>query len=200
MPVELYVALSGFAGSARAYAQMAADARDDTGLRGAAGRLVAQAREIDALVSGAGAPSVQDPWRLTQEHVARLSNLYTLGYVARGVTRGAISQASRTAPAASVIGSGRFRWRGRVDGSDYIMLQNSQVTIRHIEYRSIRDTSYDLPVPLPQRSLQLTLTKLKGRGNVEIVRQPSAENNYTLTVLIEDTPSGDDFYEFEVVW
>ena len=53
---------------------------------------------------------------------------------------------------------------------------------------------------LPQQPMQLKLTKLKGRGSVEIVRQPSEENEYILAVLVEDPAGGDDLYEFEVVW
>jgi hypothetical protein len=35
---------------------------------------------------------------------------------------------------------------------------------------------------------------------VELVQQPSASNNYTAAVLIEDSAAGADFYEFELSW
>jgi hypothetical protein len=98
------------------------------------------------------------------------------------------------------VTAGRFHWRGRVDGSDYIMLQGNQVSISHLEDKYIQDASYELPVPLPQQAVQARLTKLKGRGSVEIVRQPMADNEYTLTVLIQNPAGGDDLYEFEVTW
>jgi hypothetical protein len=200
IPVELYVALAGFASSAKAYSQMAAEERDENGLRGSGRRLIAAAREIDALLSSAGPQSLQGPWRLAQEHVARLSNKFDLGYAFRGSSQDTMVQASRPSQVAPKTIGGTFRWRGRVDGSDYIMLQGNQVTIRHIEFQSIRDASHELSSPLPQQPVQAQLKKLRGRGTVEIVRQPNAANNYTLTLLIEDQPSGDDSYEFEVIW
>lgn len=201
IPVELYVALGGFAGSARAYTQMAADRRDDAGLRSAAYRLVAQAMEIDALFGTSGVSSLRPAWRSVQENVALLSNAYPLVYTYSGSFRDAMTRgAGRTTALPAPAAGGRFRWHGRVDGSDYIMLHGNQVSISHLEDKFIQNASYELPVPLPQHPVQARLTKLKGRGNVEIVRQPTAENRYTLTVLIEDRAGGDDLYEFEVVW
>ncbi len=199
-PVELYVTLCGFAGSARAYSQMAADGREDAGLRSAAQRLVAQTREIDALFSTLGAANLQQSWRTVQEQVALLSSNYPLVYTYPGSFRDAMMRAGRAPTTPAPVSGGRFHWRGRVDGSDYIMVQGNQVTISHLEDKYIQDASYELPVPLPQQAVQARLTKLKGRGNVEIVRQPTADNRYTLTVLIQDPAGGDDLYEFEVAW
>ncbi len=212
-PVELYVALCGFAGSAKAYAQMAADQREEAGLQNAARTLVSHAKEIDGLFGSAGATDFYQPWRLVQDKVSLLNNAYPAGYGYRSGTRDAASLPSRTrtrdtAPvtpsatsaAAATSTSGRFHWQGRVDGSDYIMLQGSQVTVSHIEGAYISDATYSLQVPLPQQALQLKLTKVRGRGNVEIVREPTADNKYTLAVLVEDPRSGADLYEFEVAW
>jgi hypothetical protein len=200
IPVDLYVALSSFAGSTGAYSQMAADKREEAGLRSAAYRLVVQAMEIDTLFGTTGASSLRQAWRSVQENVALLSNAYPLVYTYSGNFRDAMTRSGRTTTVPAPATSGRFRWRGRVDGSDYIMLQGNQVSISHLEDKFVQDASYELPVPLPQQPVQARLTKLKGRGNVEIVRQPTAENRYTLTVLIEDPAGGDDLYEFEVVW
>ncbi len=200
VPVELYMSLSGFAGSATAYWQMAAERREESGLQSAARRLVTQAKEIDGLYTSLGVTDLQGSWRVVQDHVTRLSNAYSFGYAGAGSVRSATAAIPGTSPAATTSAGGRFRWRGRVDGSDYIMLQGSQVTIRHVEAGYIQDASHELPVPLPQQALQLKLTKIGGRGNVEIVRQPTAENKYTLVVLVEDPKAGADAYEFEVTW
>jgi hypothetical protein len=204
IPVELYVALCGFAGSTRAYSQMAADAREDAGLRSAAYRLVGQAMEIDALIGATGVSNVRQAWRVVQENVAALSNTYPLVYTYSGSFRDAMTRTGRATSIPTAIptttAGGRFHWRGRVDGSDYIMLQGNQVSISHLEDKYIQDATYELPTPLPQQPVQARLAKLRGRGNVEIVRQPSADNRYTLTVLVEDPAGGDDLYEFEVTW
>ena len=200
MPVDLYVALCGFAGSTRAYLQMAAEGREEAGLRSAAYRLVAQAMDIDALFGTTGASNVRQAWRAVQENVALLSNTYPLVYTYSGGFREAMTRTTRATAVPTAAARGRFRWRGRVDGSDYIMLQGNQVSISHLEDRYIQDATYELPAPLPQQPVQANLTKLKGRGTVEIVRQPTADNRYTLTVLIQDPAGGDDLYEFEVTW
>jgi hypothetical protein len=200
IPVDLYVALCGFAGSTRAYLQMAAEGREEAGLRSAAYRLVAQAMDIDTLFSTTGASNVRQAWRAVQENVALLSNTYPLVYTYSGSFRDAMTRTGRTTAVPTATPGGRFRWRGRVDGSDYIMLQGNQVSISHLEDRYIQDASYELPAPLPQQPVQAKLTKLKGRGTVEIVRQPAADNRYTLTVLIQDPAAGDDLYDFEVTW
>jgi len=200
MPVDLYVALCGFAGSTRAYLQMVAEGREEAGLRSAAYRLVAQAMDIDALFGTTGASNVRQAWRAVQENVALLSNTYPLVYTYSGGFREAMTRTTRATAVPTAAARGRFRWRGRVDGSDYIMLQGNQVSISHLEDRYIQDATYELPAPLPQQPVQANLTKLKGRGTVEIVRQPTADNRYTLTVLIQDPAGGDDLYEFEVTW
>ncbi len=200
MPVDLYVALCGFAGSTRAYLQMVAEGREEAGLRSAAYRLVAQAMDIDALFGTTGASNVRQAWRAVQENVALLSNTYPLVYTYSGSFREAMTRTTRATAVPAAAARGRFRWRGRVDGSDYIMLQGNQVSISHLEDRYIQDATYELPAPLPQQPVQANLTKLKGRGTVEIVRQPTADNRYTLTVLIQDPAGGDDLYEFEVTW
>ncbi len=200
LPVDLYTALCGFAGSTRAYAQMVADGREEAGLRSSAYRLVAQAMEVDALFGTSGVSNVRQAWRAVQENVALLSSAYPLVYTYAGNFRDAMTRPGRATATPTPTTGGRFHWRGRVDGSDYIMLQGNQVSISHLEDRYIQDASYELPVPLPQQPVQAKLAKLRGRGNVEIVRQPTAENRYTLTVLIEDPAGGDDLYEFEVTW
>jgi hypothetical protein len=95
---------------------------------------------------------------------------------------------------------GAFRWRGRVDGSDYIELRRDQVTVRHLQYQPITEADYNLRSPLPQRPVTVQLNKLQGRGKVVLSQQPSAANNYTVRVYIEDNEGGSDFYEFELIW
>ena len=95
---------------------------------------------------------------------------------------------------------GAFRWRGRVDGSDYIELCRDQVIVRHMQAQPITEADYTLRSPLPQRPVTVQLNKLQGRGKVVLSQQPSAANNYTVRVYIEDNQASNDFYEFELIW
>ncbi len=199
-PVELYVALAGFAATTKAYWQMTADGREEASLRNTARSIVSAAADIDNLIGGTQIEEIIAAWRLVQSNVFILSNAYNLGYRMRG--RSAYQDGRRGVGVTPDLpgSAGRFRWRGQVDGSDYVMLQGTKVTIRHLEFNPITGASYELPNPLPQAAVQVSLRKIKGRGTVEIVRQPIAENHYTVTVLIEDAAGGSDFYEFELTW
>ena len=72
--------------------------------------------------------------------------------------------------------------------------------IDHLESNPIRNANYSLPQPLPRSNVQVQLNKIRGRGNVELVEQPSAYNDFTATVLIEDPDPGADEYDFELTW
>ena len=95
---------------------------------------------------------------------------------------------------------GTFHWRGRVDGSDYIELRRDQVTVRHMQAQPITGADYNLRSPLPQRPVTVQLNRLQGRGKVVLYQQPSAANNYMVSVYLEDNQGGSDFYEFELIW
>ncbi|MEE9179401.1 MAG: hypothetical protein V3U22_00785, partial [Vicinamibacteria bacterium] len=54
--------------------------------------------------------------------------------------------------------------------------------------------------PLPESEVPVSLHKIDGRGNVELVQTPSSSNDYTAVVRIEDDKNGADTYEFELTW
>jgi hypothetical protein len=189
-PVDLFVALHSFAAATLAYRDMAADGRDEASLRSVASWLIARAGEIDSVLNRGDTRYIRNDWQLVQENLRRLSDRFNLGY-RRGMSGSWRGQRA---------GTGYFKWQGRVDGSDYIMVQGTRVTVRHIEARTIREASYDLPNPMPRRPVTVSLRKLRGRGTVEISQQPDASNNYTVEVYVEDPRQGDDIYEFELTW
>lgn len=195
--MRLYLALNNFASSASLYRRFADGFRREN-LRGGAKRLIDQAREIDGLFEHTGIfGHLRDDWRKAQREVATLANLFNLRY-----GHGFIGddEHGEHDDHGGHTGSGRLRWWGRVDDSDYISLRRDQLSIRHLRGREIRDSSYQLSAPLPRRPAIVQLRKLDGRGRVRIVQQPSIQNDYTAVVLIEDKKSGDDRYEFELVW
>jgi len=188
--MELYRALREFSNSARRYSEMTVEET----LRTEGRNLVLQAEKIDLMLDRSTV-DIRDDWAPVQNEVARLAG-------ALGVRYGS----NRTTRAPAVLDrdlerfAGRFRWQGRVDGSDYVRVRGNSVTIQHVEARNVADASYDLPSPLPRNPVNVQLNKLRGRGRVELVERPSAANNYTAVVLIQDVQSGADFYEFELSW
>ena len=194
-PVELHLNIGAFAGLALAMHDKSDSSPNDPALQTGARRLVDLARDIDRDI---GRGPLSDEWRLVQVHMARLSDRFSLGYNPPGLTR---RPYDRGVQDRGVQQRGAlFRWRGRVDGSDQIVLKGDRVSIQHLRFNPIRDASYDFSQPIPARNVDLRLTKIRGRGRIEIVNQPTTWNDYTVTILLEDADPGDDFYEFELTW
>jgi hypothetical protein len=189
---QLYRALREFADSARRYSQLTVE---DT-LRSEGRNLILQAEKIDLMLDRSTL-DIRNDWASVQNEVSRLAGALGVRY---GSNRGARVPAVSDRDYARGRLSGRFRWQGRVDGADYIRIRGDSVTIRHVEARNVTDATYDLPSPLPRNLVNIQLNKIRGRGRVELVEQPSSANNYTAVVLIEDPERGDDFYEFELTW
>ncbi len=198
--MQLYLALSGFAQSSRVYSDLAARPRNDTVLGGGARYLVDQARAIDQLMDqGSAVDQLRSDWGNVQGALVRLSDLYSLNYTTSRSTRWNPNRDRRMGSSAA-YSTGTFRWRGRVDGSDYINLQGNRVTIDHLEANPIPNASFTLPRALPRANVQVRLNKIRGRGAVELVEQPTSFNDFTAIVLIDDPDGGADDYEFELVW
>jgi hypothetical protein len=196
VPPELYMTVGAFAGAALALSQVAADSRGDAAIRSGVTRLGTLAQEIDPQVGGVRIQVFRDAWYAVQLNLSQLSANLNLSYRAPRRPGGARGS-SRTAATAS---GGWFRWQGRVDGSDHIILQGDTVSIRHLQNNPITGATYELSGPLPGVAATLRLNKLQGRGRVEIVNQPAAWNGYSCTVLVDDPDGGADLYRFEIVW
>lgn len=94
-----------------------------------------------------------------------------------------------------------FRWRGRVDGADDIVIQGSQVRIEHISAKPIQNQDYRFSSPLPLGEVDLQLVVVKGRGDVRLLEQPSKRNQYSAVVRVDDQDNGGESdYEFELSW
>ena len=196
---DLSLSLNNFANSARIYSDSALNTRESA-LRSGARNLIAQAERIDRAMARLPQNSqLRSDWMEVQNEVARLSSALNLTYSsdARLAARDPGPYDSSTY---SNTGQGYFRWQGQVDGTDHIILQGNRVSIRHLQSARIVDPSYDLRASLPRYPVTVYLTKLRGRGDVQVLEQPTARNNYTATILVEDNDRGSDFYEFELTW
>jgi len=96
--------------------------------------------------------------------------------------------------------SGRLRWHGKVDGETQLLVRRSDVESRALSGLPARATTFDFTSPLPRRAVDVRLEKKHGRGDVEIVQQPSRNNDFTVVVEIRDKKGGSDDYEFELIW
>jgi hypothetical protein len=94
-----------------------------------------------------------------------------------------------------------FIWEGRVDGIDELTIRQRWVKVEHIRSRPLENVKYDFRTYLPRRAQTVELYKLDGRGDVEIVDQPSSWNDYTLRIRLDDSDDGGaDNYRFGLRW
>lgn len=94
----------------------------------------------------------------------------------------------------------RFQWKGRVDGTDEILIRGRSVRINHLAAKPIQRQEYRFSGRLPARDVEVELSVIEGRGRVRLMEQPSERNDYTVVVRIEDDRSGASDYELELVW
>ena len=90
------------------------------------------------------------------------------------------------------------KWQGRFD---------EPTTINGTEWKPqwdglMSNRFQDLSPALPKKALEnVTLTRLQGRGNVEIKAKPVKDNDYTLSIYIDDNQyNGAEWYEIRVEW
>lgn len=102
--------------------------------------------------------------------------------------------------AASSVAEERFRWKGRVDGVDELLIQGRSFRVNHLEAKPIQRQDHRFSDRLPARDVEVELNVIKGRGSVRLMEQPSERNDYTVVVRIEDDQGGDADYELELVW
>ena len=96
--------------------------------------------------------------------------------------------------------NGSLRWRGRVDDVVELEIRGDQLYERVVSGQEVTDVSSRFNSNMPRRRVNVNVEKLRGRGNVDVVEQPSSRNNFTAIVRIRDTRGGADDYEIEVYW
>jgi hypothetical protein len=123
----------------------------------------------------------------------------TLDEMARELNAGGGWERPNESRPPSVV-TGRMRWRGRVDDRVQIYVQGSDTTSKLVTGAPVANGVFNFTSPLPQRPVTVNLRKLKGRGSVEIIQQPSRNNGFTAVIEIFDSKGGAEDYEFEITW
>ncbi|MBC8139433.1 MAG: hypothetical protein H8F28_26445 [Fibrella sp.] len=95
--------------------------------------------------------------------------------------------------------AGTLRWTGEVDDTAIIRLDGRDLRANG-NMRGIRNARFDVDGALPNRPVRVRLVKEGGRGDVEILEQPSARNNYTAVVRVRDGQAGSSRYGFILQW
>ncbi len=95
---------------------------------------------------------------------------------------------------------GRVYWRGMVDDKVQLVIRGNNVESRTISGQSYPDGTFSFTAVLPNREVNVGVTKTRGRGNVRVVQQPTAANNYTAVIEIVDSGGGAREYQLDIFW
>jgi hypothetical protein len=103
------------------------------------------------------------------------------------------------APAAAQQQRDLFTWNGRVDREVLIVMRGRDVDTRQTYDERGRDRARAQGT-LPRAEGVVTVQVREGRGDVDVIQQPSARNDYTAVVRIRDPRGGDDRYRVAASW
>ena len=93
-----------------------------------------------------------------------------------------------------------FEWTGRVDREVQIVMRGNQVSTRNVGYNETGRARSRVMMDLPRRDGQVAVQLLSGRGNVDVIQQPSSQNGYTTIVRVTDAGGGSDNYRVAAFW
>ena len=115
-----------------------------------------------------------------------------------------LSAAAVAVSASALFAQGRplFDWSGRVDREVRITMHGRDARTQMADRSpfSSRRSRLNVETALPQRDGRVTVRVQDGRGDVDVIQQPSARNDYTTIVRIRDRSSGVDDYRLTAYW
>jgi hypothetical protein len=93
-----------------------------------------------------------------------------------------------------------FEWSGRVDGEVRVFMRGNDVWTQDVRDRQNRRGQVRVSRALPARVGQVRVQLVDGRGDVNVIQQPSSRNNYTTVVRIRDDGRRADRYRIAAYW
>lgn len=88
----------------------------------------------------------------------------------------------------------------RVDGEAEFALRGETLTIRTNTGEAARDTGSECTTLLPRNVENFRFKGVDGRGDVRLLEEPTARNNWMAVVRIRDSKSGAEEYHFRLEW
>lgn len=98
----------------------------------------------------------------------------------------------------------RVSWAGRV-GQDAIISCHARTCVSSGEIGAppgagVTEERFKFSHPLPDREVDVRLEEPDGRGEIRLIEQPRASNDYTARVEVRDPLPGSGEYSFVLVW
>jgi hypothetical protein len=104
------------------------------------------------------------------------------------------------APAAFAQGQELFQWSGRVDRQVQLVMRGNSVRTNLMSQSETRQSQSRVVSALPRQDGQVSIRVISGRGDVQVVQQPSQQNGYTTIVRIDDPSAGAANYRVAAYW
>jgi hypothetical protein len=194
--VEALYLAQQFSASANFFRRMVRDSRRQSELRDAASILSDLARRVG------GNNSRSNPWsnvQRTLEDILREVNAG--GSTGGGGSGGGGGGGYGRGDEGGGRTTGRLRWSGTVDDNVQLIISDDRVEVRTIGGSEYNNATFNFTSPLPRRrGVTISAVKIKGRGEVRVLQQPSRDNDYQAVVQIRDSGGGAKDYEIEVTW
>lgn len=105
-----------------------------------------------------------------------------------------------TATPALADGRTLYTWSGTVDREAIIVMRGAFLETQGDGFESFREARFRVSDALPREQGFVSIERSDGRGDVEVIQQPSMFNGYTARVRVRDRQSGADRYRLVVTW
>lgn len=93
-----------------------------------------------------------------------------------------------------------LKWTGRVDKEVQITIRDTSVSTSIVGGQPVKVTYVDMKDRLPQREGTVRVELNAGSGDVDVVQQPSAGNDYAAVIRIRDKDTGVHSFDITVFW
>lgn len=93
-----------------------------------------------------------------------------------------------------------YEWTGVVDKEIRIQLRGNRAWVQPVYPGDDRESRGRVLSGLPQQTGNLVVERLEGRGDVDVIEQPSPRNGYTATFRIRDPRGGAARYRIAAYW
>lgn len=107
------------------------------------------------------------------------------------------------AGAAAIAGAQQrelFHWSGTVDQEVQITMNGRNITANNIGPSEPGQRRANLVSALPRMDGQVNVQVVNGRGAVDVISQPTAQNGYTAVIRVRDPQGGASPYRLNVYW
>ena len=93
-----------------------------------------------------------------------------------------------------------FEWRGAVDREVQIVMRGNRVWTNNVGRTEPNNERSRMMSSLPRQDGEVVVRMEDGRGDVDVIQQPTAGNGYTTIVRVRDPRGGSDTYRLAAYW